>query len=88
MGFWLQVGKESARIDRQTQDSVLDLNIMSKRTPDFFIQKKNEARQKHLPNYSDTKLKECIYQKMAGTRPGLPLKMELGECSDVMLVYC
>jgi hypothetical protein len=69
-----QMGKELARIDRQTQirESMLDLNVLSKRTPDFFIQKKNKkTRRTHLPSYSDTKRKECIHQKIEGTRPHL-----------------
>ena len=39
--------KESVREgDKQTQhESVLDLNLMSKRTLDFFIQKKNKKSQ-------------------------------------------
>ena len=45
-----QMGKELARIDRQTQirESMLDLNVLSKRTPDFFIQKKNKKSQANI----------------------------------------
>ena len=38
----------------------------------------------HPQSYSDTKQKECIQQKMAGTSSCLPLRREAG----VMLVYC
>ena len=85
MGLWLQVG-EGVVNDRHNNKSVLDLNVMSQRTPDFFIQKKKQEKpgRTHPQSYSDTKQKECIQQKMAGTSCCLPLRREPG----VMLVYC
>jgi hypothetical protein len=50
-GFWLQVDKELARIDRKTQtrESVLDLNVMSKRTPEvFYTEEKQEKPGKYI----------------------------------------
>ena len=64
-----------------TRERVLNLCVMSKWTPDFFIQKKKkQTKQKktkkqekpgrtHPSSYSDIKQKECIHQKMVGTRP-------------------
>jgi hypothetical protein len=57
------------------------------KTRPFYTEEKQEKPGEHICQVSDTKQKECIDQKMVGTRPCLPLKMELGECSDVMLVY-
>jgi hypothetical protein len=64
------VGRKSVN-DRHNNKSVLDLNVMSQRTPDFFIQKKKQEKpgRTHSQSYSDTKQKECMHQKMAGTRP-------------------
>jgi hypothetical protein len=58
---------------------------LSNRASNFFIQENNKKPgETHPLRYSDTKHKECIHQKMVGTRPCLPLRREPG----VMLVYC
>jgi hypothetical protein len=79
---------ESARIDRQTQtrESVLDLNAFCPNEHQTFnTEEKQEKPSKHICQVTLTQnKKECIHKKMAGTR----LRMEPGECSDAMLVYC
>jgi hypothetical protein len=52
----------------------LDLNVLSKRTPDFFIQKKNKKNQVNGEHICQITLiqnrKECIHKKMAGRGGG------------------
>jgi hypothetical protein len=59
------MGIESAGIDRQTQtqESVLDLNVMSKQTPDFFIQKKNKKPGEHIRQVTVTQNKRNTFIK-------------------------
>ena len=64
---------------------MLNLSVFVKLSIKLFIQKSNKKPgETHPLSYSDTKQKECIHQKMVGTRPCLPLRREPG----VMLVYC
>jgi hypothetical protein len=59
------MGIELGRIDRQmqTRESVLDLNAMSKGTPDFFIQKKTKTPGEHILQVTVTQNKRNAYAK-------------------------
>ena len=59
---------ESWPTDKAMRETVLNLNVLSKRKPDFLYRRKiRNVRRTHPPSYSDTKQKECIHQKMVGT---------------------
>ena len=87
-----QVGKELARVGVTNRHNTRECGsecIVQTNTRLFYTEGKQEKPGKHILQVTLTQnKKECIHKKMAGSRLSLPLKMEPGECSDAMLVYC
>jgi hypothetical protein len=70
--FWWQMGKGVSKwqTDSDSRECVGSERVLQRNTRPFLYRRKpRKARRTHLPSYIDTKQKECIHQKMVGTRP-------------------
>jgi hypothetical protein len=83
MGIWLQVSK-GVHYRHNTRECVgYECNVQTK-TRLFYTEEKQEKPGGHICQVTVIQNKRNAYIK----RWWRPLKIEPGECSDVMLVHC